>query len=96
MDQRTHRKNYERIRLAHQFCFVGQQNRFKNEVTGEAKPVGKLEIKEDRVKSFLNPLSIQKIPMLGDVTFQLLSRIGIRTIQTFSRNARRSVAATHW
>jgi DNA polymerase-4 len=52
--------------------------------TGEAKPVGKLEIKEDRVKSFLNPLSIQKIPMLGDVTFQLLSRIGIRTIQTLS------------
>lgn len=52
--------------------------------TGEAKPVGKLEIKEDRVKSFLNPLSIQKIPMLGDVTFQLLSRIGIRTIQTLA------------
>jgi DNA polymerase-4 len=30
------------------------------------------------------PLSIQKIPMVGDVTFQLLSRIGIRTIQTLS------------
>lgn len=52
--------------------------------TGEAKPVGKLEIKEEMVRSFLNPLSIQKIPMLGDVTFQLLSRIGIRTIQTLS------------
>lgn len=52
--------------------------------TGEAKPVGKLEIREDMVRSFLNPLSIQKIPMLGDVTFQLLSRIGIRTIQTLS------------
>jgi DNA polymerase-4 len=36
------------------------------------------------VKTFLNPLSIQKIPMVGDVTFQLLSRIGIRTIQTLS------------
>jgi DNA polymerase-4 len=32
----------------------------------------------------LNPLSIKKIPMVGDVTFQLLSRIGIRTIQTLS------------
>ncbi len=52
--------------------------------TGEAKPIGKLEIREDKVRSFLNPLSIQKIPMLGDVTFQLLSRIGIRTIQTLS------------
>ena len=52
--------------------------------TGEAKPAGKLEIREEMVRSFLNPLSIQKIPMLGDVTFQLLSRIGIRTIQTLS------------
>lgn len=52
--------------------------------TGEAKPLGKLEIIETNVKPFLNPLSIQKIPMLGDVTFQLLSRIGIRNIQTLS------------
>jgi len=52
--------------------------------TGESKPIGRLEIKEDNVRTFLNPLSIQKIPMLGDVTFQLLSRIGIRTIETLS------------
>jgi DNA polymerase IV len=52
--------------------------------TGEAKPLGKLEIKETNVQPFLNPLPIQKIPMLGDVTFQLLSRIGIRNIQTLS------------
>lgn len=52
--------------------------------TGEAKPLGKLEIPETNVKQFLNPLPIQKIPMLGDVTFQLLSRIGIRNIQTLS------------
>ncbi len=52
--------------------------------TGEAKPVGRLEIPESNIRPFLNPLSIQKIPMVGDVTFQLLSRIGIRTIQTLS------------
>lgn len=52
--------------------------------TGEAKPVGKLEIKETEIKPFLNPLSVKKIPMVGDKTFQLLSRIGIRTIQTLS------------
>lgn len=52
--------------------------------TGEAKQKGNLEIPENRVQPFLNPLSIQKIPMVGDVTFQLLSRIGIRTIQTLS------------
>jgi DNA polymerase-4 len=52
--------------------------------TGEGKPVGNLEIPEGNVQAFLNPLSIQKIPMVGNVTFQLLSRIGIRTIQTLS------------
>lgn len=52
--------------------------------TGEGKPKGNLEIPEDMVRPFLNPLSIRKIPMVGDVTFQLLSRIGIRNIQTLS------------
>jgi DNA polymerase-4 len=52
--------------------------------TGEGKPRGNLEIPEQGVQAFLNPLSIQKIPMVGTVTFQLLSRIGIRTIQTLS------------
>ena len=52
--------------------------------TGEAKPSGRLQIEEGKVRPFLNPLSIKKIPMLGDVTFQLLSRIGVRTIQTLS------------
>ena len=52
--------------------------------TGESKPKGNLEIPESQVKHFLNPLSVKKIPMVGDVTFQLLSRIGIRTIQTLS------------
>jgi len=52
--------------------------------TGEGKPKGNLEISEEMVKPFLNPLSIRKIPMVGDATFQLLSRIGVRNIQTLS------------
>jgi DNA polymerase-4 len=52
--------------------------------TGEAKPVGRLQLRAPEVKPFLNPLSIRKIPMVGDVTFQLLSRIGIRNIQTLA------------
>ncbi|MDZ4757375.1 MAG: DNA polymerase IV [Bacteroidota bacterium] len=52
--------------------------------TGEAKPHGKIEVCQPMVKTFLNPLSIKKIPMLGDVTYQLLSRIGIRRIETLS------------
>ena len=52
--------------------------------TGEGKPKGNLEIPEAMVQPFLNPLSIRKIPMVGEVTFNLLSRIGIRNIQTLS------------
>ena len=52
--------------------------------TGESKPVGRLEIPAQNIKPFLNPLSVRKIPMVGDVTFQLLSRVGIRTIQTLA------------
>ncbi|MCC9070968.1 DNA polymerase IV [Flavobacterium sp. F-65] len=53
--------------------------------TGEGKQKQNLEIPQHLVQSFLNPLSVQKIPMVGDKTFQLLSRIGIRTIETLSK-----------
>ncbi|SEH76763.1 MULTISPECIES: DNA polymerase IV [Epilithonimonas] len=52
--------------------------------TGESKPIGKLEIPEQNIRTFLNPLSVKKIPMVGNVTFQLLSRLGVRNIQTLS------------
>lgn len=52
--------------------------------TGESKPNGHKEIPSLDVRPFLNPLSIRKIPGLGEVTFNLLSRIGIRQIQTLS------------
>jgi DNA polymerase IV len=53
--------------------------------TGEGKQKQNLEIPHDQVQSFLNPLSIQKMPMVGEKTFQLLSRIGIRTIGKLSQ-----------
>lgn len=52
--------------------------------TGEGKPKGNLEIPQNLVQSFLNPLSIRKIPMVGEVTFNLLSRLGIRNIAKLS------------
>ncbi|MBX2948074.1 MAG: DNA polymerase IV [Crocinitomicaceae bacterium] len=52
--------------------------------TGEGKPNGNLQVPGDLVRPFLNPLSIRKIPMLGEVTFTLLSRIGIRNIKTLA------------
>lgn len=48
--------------------------------TGEGKPRGNLEITQGMVQPFLNPLSVRKIPMVGEVTFNLLSRLGIRNI----------------
>lgn len=53
--------------------------------TGEAKPTGKLELITQNIQPFLNPLSIKKIPMVGDVTFELLSRLGVRKIETLSK-----------
>jgi DNA polymerase-4 len=53
--------------------------------TGESKPNGELQIPFDRVKPFLFPLSIKKIPMLGPQTFQLLRSMGVSNIETLSR-----------
>ena len=51
--------------------------------TGEAKP-GRLEVNAQNIQPFLNPLSVKKIPMVGPETFQLFSRLGVKTIQTLS------------
>ncbi len=50
--------------------------------TGEAKPNGQKEIPIGTEKSFLAPLSIKKIPMVGDKTYQLLRDMGIVWIRT--------------
>ena len=52
--------------------------------TGEGKPKGKLEVSESNVKSFLNPLSIRKIPGIGEQNFKSLSQLGIRNIEKLS------------
>lgn len=52
--------------------------------TGESKPTGRFEVKEAAIQPFLNPLSVKKIPGVGPETFQLFSRLGIKTIQTLS------------
>jgi DNA polymerase-4 len=52
--------------------------------TGEAKPNGELHIQKEQIRPFLNPLSIRKIPMLGNKTYQLLRSMGVSTIKTLS------------
>lgn len=48
--------------------------------TGEAKPNGEKEVPGQLVKSFLDPLPISKIPMIGEKTFHLLRSMGVATI----------------
>ncbi|MTI29554.1 DNA polymerase IV [Cytophagales bacterium RKSG123] len=52
--------------------------------TSEGKPNGKLYIPQQKVKPFLNPLSISKIPMIGHASQKLLFRVGIKQIQTLA------------
>ena len=53
--------------------------------TGEAKPSGELQVQRPRVPFFLAPLSIRKIPMIGEKTFRMLRAMGIDTISTLRR-----------
>ena len=50
--------------------------------TNEAKPNNQLKIDYGLEKIFLAPLSIKKIPMVGDKTYQTLRNLGLRKVQT--------------
>ncbi|TVZ16540.1 DNA polymerase IV [Maribacter sp. MAR_2009_72] len=49
--------------------------------TNEAKPNNQLKIDEGLEKPFLAPLSIKKIPMVGDKTYQTLRNLGLRQVR---------------
>jgi len=53
--------------------------------TNEAKPHGQLEIPFGDEKSFLGPLDIEKLPMIGNKTGELLRRMGVETIHILSQ-----------
>lgn len=50
--------------------------------TGEAKPNNELNIALGTEKPFLAPLSVRKIPMVGEKTYTTLCDLGIKRIQT--------------
>ncbi len=50
--------------------------------TNEAKPNNQLKIDYGLEKPFLAPLSIKKIPMVGDKTYQTLRNLGLRKVGT--------------
>lgn len=53
--------------------------------TNECKPNGELNVEKTGVQPFLNPLSIRKIPGLGEKTFIKLSDMGIKRIHTLAQ-----------
>jgi DNA polymerase IV len=50
--------------------------------TSEAKPNNFIQIPDGNEKSFLAPLSVKKIPMVGDQTYRLLRSMGIEKVKT--------------
>ena len=52
--------------------------------TGEAKPDGQIEVPRGMEKQFLAPLSVSKIPMIGDKTYRKLCNMGVRKVSTLS------------
>ena len=50
--------------------------------TGEAKPNNQIKIDLGQEKLFLAPLSVKKIPMVGDKMFQTLCNMGVKQIRT--------------
>ncbi|WP_224485012.1 DNA polymerase IV [Robertkochia aurantiaca] len=50
--------------------------------TNEAKPNNQLKIDFGFEKPFLAPLSVKKIPMVGDKTYQTLRNLGVKQVRT--------------
>jgi DNA polymerase-4 len=53
--------------------------------TGEAKPNNQIQILKGAEKPFLAPLSVRKIPMVGEVTYKALCDLGIKRILTIQK-----------
>ncbi len=50
--------------------------------TGEAKPNNEISVIKGTEKDFLAPLSVKKIPMVGDKTYRSLCNLGVKRIKT--------------
>ncbi len=53
--------------------------------TGQAKPNGQIKVDTGTEKPFLAPLSIKKIPMIGDKTFIRLRNMGVSKVGTIQQ-----------
>lgn len=53
--------------------------------TGEAKPNNQIKVDPGMSKAFLAPLPVNKIPMVGEKTYQLLRELGVKKIKTLQQ-----------
>ena len=62
------------------------QNKIVSKIaTGEGKPYAQKVIEAGTERSFLAPLTVNKIPMIGSKTFQKLLNLGVRKIETIQK-----------
>jgi DNA polymerase-4 len=52
--------------------------------TGEAKPNGLLQVLQPEVQSFLAPLPVSRIPMVGKKAYEILRSMGVSRIETLA------------
>jgi DNA polymerase-4 len=62
--------------------------------TGEAKPNNEKQIPLGEEKTFLSPLSVRKIPMIGEKTAQTLYNMGVKKVQTLQQMPAQLLEAT--
>jgi DNA polymerase-4 len=62
--------------------------------TGEAKPNNEKQILLGEEKSFLSPLSVRKIPMIGEKTSQTLYNMGVKKVHTLQQMPAQLLEAT--
>jgi DNA polymerase-4 len=62
--------------------------------TGEAKPNNEKQIPLGEEKSFLSPLSVRKIPMIGEKTSQTLYNMGVKKVHTLQQRPAQLLEAT--
>ncbi len=62
--------------------------------TNEAKPAGQLQVPHGSERSFLAPLHVSKIPMIGEATTRTLRNMGIVHVGTLSQMPRRVLERT--
>jgi len=62
--------------------------------TGEAKPNNERQIPFGEEKPFLAPLSVRKIPMIGEKTSQTLYNMGVKKVQTLQQMPAELLKAT--